>query len=218
MRSFFFHPIRYWECGLASFNGILAAAISDVGRIRENNEDNYLLDEHINTSFDKHSFISACVPKSGVAGVFDGMGGGEAGEQASLHAAQSFLAAASGLKKKISHDNIDRTLRNAFQSSNNGIIRLNEKYKVLGTTGTVVFCGDGCYKIYHLGDSRAYLFRNNVLSQLTRDQTLAQMKTELGFYILIVRCQKPKSISLQSILVVIGQVRTFARWKANGTR
>jgi protein phosphatase len=53
---------------------------------------------------------------------------------------------------------------------------------VCGTTGTV-FVTDGIVgKIYHIGDSRAYLLREGSLYLLTRDQTMAQMKADAGFY------------------------------------
>ena len=67
-------------------------------------------------------------------------------------------------------------MREAFLRSNNEIIDLQKEHCVYGSTGTVVSIGSGEFKIYHLGDSRAYLLRDGELMQLTRDQTLAQMK------------------------------------------
>ena len=44
-------------------------------------------------------------------------------------------------------------------------------------------CTNGAeFKIYHLGDSRAYLVHEDELIQITKDQTLAQMKMEVGMY------------------------------------
>lgn len=51
-----------------------------------------------------------------------------------------------------------------------------------GTTGTIICTNGVKFKVFHLGDSRAYLFRNGELYQLTKDQTLAAMKVSLGFY------------------------------------
>ena len=38
------------------------------------------------------------------------------------------------------------------------------------------------FKIYHVGDSRAYLWRGGELFLLTKDQTVAQMKMDIGVY------------------------------------
>ena len=77
---------------------------------------------------------------------------------------------------------IDSTMRQAFLDANNKIIDLQKQHQVFGTTGTVAVTNGDLIKIYHLGDSRAYLMRNRELSQLTRDQTLAQMKMDVGIY------------------------------------
>jgi protein phosphatase len=51
----------------------------------------------------------------------------------------------------------------------------------MGTTATAcVVCGDGTYRIGHVGDSRAYLLRDGVLAQLTRDHTWVQREVDEG--------------------------------------
>lgn len=164
--------------------GFSAAVVSDVGRERENNEDNYVLSRHSNfASADRSVFsLTDAQGKWQVAGVFDGMGGGEAGELASRAAAESLLQAFEALPEAADRPDVDRALRKSFLEANNRILQLQETYQVFGTTGTVL-CADGqAFKIYHLGDSRAYFLREGVLTQLTRDQTLAQMKIEVGMY------------------------------------
>lgn len=162
------------------------SAVSDVGCIRENNEDNYLLDMHMNETSADHSAFSVSLSDQSrywhLAGVFDGMGGGEQGELASRKTARIFLDVLSRFREDSTKANVDRVLEGAFLEANNAIVALQHECNVLGTTGTVVCTNNQEFKIFHLGDSRAYLFRDGKLFQLTRDQTLAQMKIDAGLY------------------------------------
>lgn len=163
-----------------------AALICDRGRERGNNEDNYLLGMQINSEMLDHStavFRSAADGAAWqTAGVFDGMGGGEMGELAALIAAKTVKQLSGRLDDGCEKTDVDRIMREAFLRSNNEIIDLQKEHCVYGSTGTVVSIGSGEFKIYHLGDSRAYLLRDGELVQLTRDQTLAQMKMDAGLY------------------------------------
>ncbi len=165
--------------------GFCACVVSDVGCVRENNEDNYVLGGCMNPDAGDRSEASVSLSDPigwQLAGVFDGMGGGEVGELASRAAAESILAAQLRIKPAPAGETVDLALRQAFQEANNKVVDLQREYQVFGTTGTVL-CTDGTQaKLYHLGDSRAYLYRGGKLNQLTRDQTLAQMKLEMGMY------------------------------------
>lgn len=166
--------------------GFSGVVISDVGLVRPNNEDNYVLGKYMNETSSDHSEISTSFSDTAetwrYAGVFDGMGGGEVGELASRITAEVFLQAFNRLNGMPSKTEIDLCMRQAFLEANNRIIDLQKEYKIFGTTGTVM-CSNGIeLKIYHLGDSRAYLVRENDLLQLTKDQTLAQMKIDVGMY------------------------------------
>lgn len=165
---------------------ILGSVVSDAGYIRSNNEDNYILGIYRNTKSASRSEMTLSPADIQIpwlfAGVFDGMGGGEQGELAAHDTAEIFQRTLSGLDTSSSRMNVDLTLRKAFLEANNRIVALRQTYRILGTTGTVL-CTDGTdLKIYHLGDSRAYLIRGNELMQLTKDQTLAQMKMDIGIY------------------------------------
>ena len=66
---------------------------SDVGTVRENNEDNFLLGRLINRDSrakQEASFSTWAIGEWNCFGVFDGIGGGEKGELASLFSAQVF--------------------------------------------------------------------------------------------------------------------------------
>lgn len=166
-----------------SFSG---SVVSDIGCVRANNEDNYILERHMNTESSDHSAFSVPASCSSgqwhFAGVFDGMGGGEQGELASLQTAQVFLNAFLHLNEGFTKPNVDEILRNAFLEANNRIVALQKECNIFGTTGTVLCTNNVEFKIFHLGDSRAYLIRDGHLFQLTKDQTLAQMKIEAGLY------------------------------------
>lgn len=162
------------------------SALSDVGCVRPNNEDNYILETHINRASSDYSEFS--VPQSDpsirwhLAAVFDGIGGGDCGEVASQKTAQIFLEAIRSLKKDSSKSDIDQAVKAAFLKANNMVLALQKESHVFGTTGTVLCTDCKEYKIYHLGDSRAYLIRDGCFFQLTKDQTLAQMKIDAGLY------------------------------------
>lgn len=162
------------------------SAVSDVGCVRENNEDNYLLGLHMNEASADHSAFSVSMSDQSrhwhLAGVFDGMGGGERGELASQKTARIFLDVLSHFSKDMTKANVDRLLEGAFLEANNAIVALQSECDIFGTTGTVVCTNNQEFKIFHLGDSRAYLLRENKLFQLTKDQTLAQMKMDAGLY------------------------------------
>lgn len=165
------------------FNG---AVVSDVGHRRVNNEDNYVLGKYMNASCADHSEIQISVMETGgiwrFAGIFDGMGGGDKGELAARLTAEVFMETFNRLDTCTSKAEADLAMRKAFLEANNKIVDLQQKYKIFGTTGTVLCTNGTDFKIYHLGDTRAYLLRGSDLFQLTRDQTLAQMKLDAGIY------------------------------------
>lgn len=166
--------------------GFWGSVISDIGCIRLTNEDNYTICTHMNGDLKEHSKASVYFPKAfrawRFAGVFDGMGGGEMGELAAHDSAEIFLKALCGIEKGLPKSEVDSIVRRTFLKANNRIRDLQQKYNMFGTTGTIVGSDGFCFKIYHLGDSRAYLFRGNDLFRITKDQTLAQLKIDSGIY------------------------------------
>lgn len=179
------HQMSSRECSVSEY--ILEGhAASDVGNVRKNNEDNFILRKAINENAANQKSADVCAAyrlgRWNCIAVFDGMGGGEKGEEASQSAATAILATLEQLGEYASYGQIDEAIRQGFVNANNAIVKLQQESAVYGTTGTVC-CMDGRkFRIYHLGDSRAYLFREGQLFQLTRDQTVAQMKIDAGFY------------------------------------
>jgi len=145
------------------------ACISDKGRVREENEDAYLIDEGRNL------FI-----------VSDGMGGHAEGAAASQVVVESLPSILSERLGKLRTDSA-RSVRRAVRRS---IVELNQHVKSEGAKGnghkdmgaTVVMALRRNKRLYvaNVGDSRAYLFRNNRLRQLTTDHTLVAELVEAG--------------------------------------
>lgn len=136
------------------------AALSDVGRVRENNEDSWYADGRV--------FIVA-----------DGMGGHRAGEVASSVAVERFLR----------YDRENRRLP-TLRRLNEGILAANDLLarmaaedpglEGMGTTFTVLVLEEGAF-LGHVGDSRVYLLREGKLAPLTRDHSLVAKMVREGF-------------------------------------
>ncbi len=161
-----------------------ASVFSSVGLKRPNNEDNFLMNQMLNKKSEEsiHYTSMNIVKNNELAffGVFDGMGGCANGEIASLFTAQEVCRE---LMNYIpSRVEIDNAVRKSILLANNKIIDEQMRHSVCGTTATVLCIFENKFKIFHLGDSRAYLLRNQDMFQLTKDQTLAEMKLSLGFY------------------------------------
>lgn len=162
----------------------LGAVSSDVGCVRSNNEDNFLLGQFSNVSMENTCKYAWNTSEDSwmLAGVFDGMGGGDAGEIAAYIAAEVFRTAQEKLDDSTSATKVDMIMRECFLTANNMIVDLRRGCGVYGTTGTVLVANGTNWKVYHIGDSRVYLFRDGQLVQQSRDQTLAQMKIDVGIY------------------------------------
>lgn len=137
----------------------VVAARSDVGRVRQGNEDSYLVAE----------------PLFAVA---DGMGGHLGGEIASATAVETITRAADG---DAPHDTsrlaaIVREANAAVWDKAQGDAEL----RGMGTTCTLVLFKSEELHIAHVGDSRAYLLRAGELSQVTEDHTLVNRMVREG--------------------------------------
>ena len=138
-------------------------AQSDQGMVRTSNEDSFIADPQ------GHTFLVA-----------DGMGGHAAGEIASQIAASTVKELLSG---RSPDSNMEELLQAAVQEANKRVFetqKLMPEYRGMGSTLTVLAILDGCYFLAQVGDSRAYLFRNKSLSQLSRDHSLVWPLFEKG--------------------------------------
>lgn len=145
---------------------ITSAGRTDVGVIRSGNEDSYLL-----------------VPDRGIFVVADGMGGHAAGEVASEMAVQ-YVARELDSLRGLSDEQVAERMRGAIRTANGAIFQrtLTEHDKRgMGTTVTALTLFETRFLIGQVGDSRAYLLRDNKLSQLTKDHSYVQEQVDAGY-------------------------------------
>ncbi len=158
---------------------------TDVGQIREHNEDNFLvanlatgvrglMEENRNITLDKGGLI---------LGVCDGMGGAAAGEVASQMAVDMIYERISQGGPAEERDDLARRLVRAIEYTGAHIFqeaRADRGKRGMGTTATIAAMLDRRVFVGQVGDSRAYLLRNGVLAQLSRDQSLVNQLIEAG--------------------------------------
>lgn len=130
------------------------SSLSDIGLVRKTNEDNHLVQE------EKGLFIVA-----------DGMGGHKGGQLASALAIQTIDRF---LQSEEKFENKGVALCLAFKAANAKIFReaTVSENQGMGTTVTAVKIFNSKAYIAHIGDSRAYLIRNNQIKLITNDHSL----------------------------------------------
>jgi len=128
------------------------AALSDVGRQRQGNEDSFL-------------------ERSPLFVVADGMGGARAGEVASRMAVEQFDL------EDGADEAPEQQLADVAKGANRKIHKMAEEdsaYAGMGTTFTAALVTGREIAIGHVGDSRLYRFRDGELERLTHDHSLVE--------------------------------------------
>jgi serine/threonine protein phosphatase PrpC len=157
---------------------------TDVGQLREHNEDNFLVVDfaHVEKPSPEISLDFSLGEKGALFLVCDGMGGAAAGEVASTMAVES-ISSAVGSGEPLTRERFARRLRRAIEAANDSIFvqsRDNQNERGMGTTCTAVGLVDATLLIGQIGDSRCYVLRGGRLSQATKDQSLAWQLIEAG--------------------------------------
>ncbi|MFI5358035.1 MAG: PP2C family protein-serine/threonine phosphatase [Opitutales bacterium] len=128
------------------------AVLSDIGRVRQNNEDRYVRDE-----------------KLGLYGVADGVGGQPGGAEAAE------LALASLVKSLQTGTEKYPDLAQLVRVANQAVYKLGETISPrtgIGSTLTVGHIRGDLLVVAHVGDSRCYFMRNGQLHPLTTDHSV----------------------------------------------
>lgn len=161
---------------------------TDVGRTREHNEDSFVVADlnTMNATLQPEVRTHAPGALGSLFMVADGMGGAAAGEVASAMATEVVLQELdSRWRAATTHDaeTFARAIKGATETANARIHRYASEHpenRGMGTTATIAgLFGDTLY-LAQVGDSRAYLVRNGVAQQITKDQSLMQKLVEAG--------------------------------------
>jgi len=132
-------------------------SFSEKGCIRKNNEDSFLV-----------------LPEQGLYAVADGMGGHRSGEVASSTALEEVRKLAPRLVE-LEGTVLEKGLTEAFGVANRVVYEASTtepENAGMGTTLTVLLVRSKTVVIAHVGDSRAYLWRDESLTSLTVDHSL----------------------------------------------
>ncbi|WP_239309997.1 MULTISPECIES: PP2C family serine/threonine-protein phosphatase [unclassified Frankia] len=136
------------------------AVRSDVGHVREGNED-------------------SAYAGARLVAVADGMGGHAAGEVAS----STVISQLAGLDEDASASDILDALADSVDQANAALRAMSSEdgsLEGMGTTVTALLLSGSSLGVLHVGDSRAYLLRDGALSQVTHDHTLVQDLVDQG--------------------------------------
>jgi protein phosphatase len=155
---------------------VTSCGITDLGRKRQNNEDNYLINDELNLYI-----------------VADGMGGHAGGEFASQiavntveevffnleHDAVAQSQSPEANRDELTQEKLEYAIRLAGR-------RIYEKaldepeYRGMGTTALAIYMHNDRMFISHVGDSRGYRVRKSGIEQLTEDHSLVNEQIKAG--------------------------------------
>jgi protein phosphatase len=175
---------------------IVSGGVTDVGRVRTNNEDSFRILEPLNL------FILS-----------DGMGGEAHGEIASSMAVETvanYCGRPEGCKENTgaaAHGGVAaglsaqaRLLQKAVFQANSQIHQSAQEHpeqRGMGATLTAGWVNGNTLSVAHVGDSRAYLLRTGSLQQLTNDHSLVAEQVRRG----ILTPQQAEESDMQSVLL-----------------
>lgn len=169
--------------------------ITDRGKVRESNQDNFLIVDISKSVAVRHSSLSSdsLGGRFGAAGghlfvVADGVGGGPDGDRASEGAIKALLGyvteavgcfnSYSASKEHELFEKLESTVRGVHDRL---LAEHGEKRgQAPATTLTMVLLIWPRAYLIHVGDSRAYVRRGNKVQQLTRDQTIGEYMVNIG--------------------------------------
>ncbi len=157
---------------------------TSVGHVRRRNEDGFLVQQIAWSDVDGFQEVV-------LLALADGMGGYEAGHQASRLVIETVGATLApllagvwtGQFKAASPTVLAENIDYALLEANRAVLRKGQSdpaCKGMGATAEVVLIGAGRALIGHVGDCRVYHQRGDRVTQLTKDQTLVARMVELG--------------------------------------
>lgn len=169
--------------------------VSHVGKVRQENQDHFLMAtihkrvQVLGTNVDDEQRPPAAEQRLAyLAMVADGVGGGVGGGEASaialdatMHYVNNSMAAYYGAQSD--PEQVMALLQAAAMRAHEAVQARRVEAGLQGTMATTLTLYIGMWPTYYVmqvGDSRYYVWRQGVLTQLTRDQTLAQDLVDQG--------------------------------------
>lgn len=158
---------------------------TDVGQVREHNEDNFLVADLTRKSRGLLEADRAQVvgERGALMVVCDGMGGAAAGEVASQLAVDIIYERMSEGDTPNNHNDFARRLVRSIEDAGLRIYsdaKADRSRRGMGTTSTAAALMDDHLFLGQVGDSRGYILRQGKLVQVTRDQSLVNQLIEAG--------------------------------------
>jgi len=169
-------------------------AATHQGRVRPNNEDHYAIVRRRRTSqlilsnLGPNDLVLADDSAYGLV-VADGMGGPKFGELASRMALQrmfelaqqatSWVTRLKDLDNQQIRERVDAYVKK-IQATLRGQVQADPELAGMGTTWTSAHLLSPQALVVHIGDSRAYLWHQGILHQVTHDETVAQSLIDSG--------------------------------------
>jgi protein phosphatase len=171
---------------------VKAAGLTDRGRVRERNEDQFLIAEPtralrvLGSSLPQQPQTLFAHEHATLLVVADGMGGHRGGQEASrlvVATVEELVLDTFRSVVRLEDGAIAAELRRAVHAANLRMFQESSQHPELrgmGTTVTLAYVVRSSAFIVHVGDSRLYLYRRDRLHQLTRDHTLVAELVEAG--------------------------------------
>ena len=171
--------------------------LTHVGKVRRSNQDHFLLASihkrvqvHLTSLSDQQRLPFGDERLAVIAMIADGVGGGEGGEKASataLEIATQYLVSSMNLyyHADSTEASFIETLQAAAMRCHDAVVARAEAEGVTRSMATTLTLWMGVWPWYYLlqvGDSRYYMFRGGQLTQVSRDQTLAQDLVDQGIF------------------------------------
>ena len=158
---------------------------SDVGRIREHNEDSFIVADMTKDSrgLREEDRVHIVGGQDTLIAVCDGMRKAATGEVASDLAVNIIYESLVDGDPPGDHNDLARRMVRAIEAAGLRIFneaKLDRHHRGMGTTATVATLLDSLLFLGQVGDSRAYVLRQERLVQVTRDQSLVNQLIEAG--------------------------------------
>ncbi len=158
---------------------------TDVGMVREHNEDNFLIADLTQSIRSMRPEVRTHIvgSRGTLFAVCDGMGGAAAGEVASQMAVDTIHDLIQNGPPPANRDQFAHRLSTAIGEAGARIYlaaKSNRAQRGMGTTSTVAGVYDKTLFLGQVGDSRAYMVRAGKIKQLTKDQSLVSKLIEAG--------------------------------------